>query len=145
MPTTPTNVIDYRIIRSIDTTREAYTSVALAANTYYPLGCALQPSGVAGQLTVTPSGGTGTPVAIAPQAMTTDANGNITFGTPATGTQFGYTETTVGVLIAGTFNVTDLYTQASAPGAWVNNNFTPGNAQQFGTLVGSLTAGVVVK
>lgn len=144
MPTTPTNIIDYRIIKSIDEGREVTVAVTLAPSLYYPLGCALCPSGVAGQLTVSPAAGTGTPVAIMPVPATTDANGNITFGTPNTATQYGYTEPVLSVLAGGLFATSDLYTQSGAPGAWVANNFTPGNGQQWATIIGSLTSGGIV-
>ncbi len=143
MPTTPLNVIDNRVLRSMNEDRESTVGVKLTASTFYNVGDLLGDSGVDGTLSRVPNSGGGTPKAIMPIMATTDASGNITYGTPTTATQFGATYPTVAVLTGGQFKTQDL-TQAG-PGNIHANFFVPGGPQNGlnAKLIGSTSKGII--
>jgi hypothetical protein len=142
MPVTPTNQYTNEVLQpliAVDNT--ATVAFVPGPSLYFQAGALLQELGSAPtKLIPVPSGVAGTPVAINKRTFTTDANGAVTYGTPANGGEFGQTYTTAEAYFRGGFKVQDLV--QTGAGA-MNLNYGKGaTAQRFGNLIGSATAGI---
>lgn len=144
MPTTPTNQYTNQVLQTAMHAENAIVyDFVPGPSLYFQAGAFLQKLGSnPTKLIPVPSGVSGTPVAINQRTFTTDANGAITYGTPASGGEFGQTYTTAKAFLAGAFKVTDLV--AGGAGA-IDIAYGEGaTARKLGRLTVSATAGIFV-
>lgn len=145
MPTTPTTRFTREELLPANRLAEdaEVQDFVPSASLYYQAGAFLQnDSANAGNLIPVPSGVNGTPVAINKRTFTTDANGKVAYGTPATaGGEQGQLYTTGLAFVTGLFPTASLV--QTGAGAIAAAYGAQGNGRQCGRLLfGSTSAGL---
>lgn len=144
MPTSATIRYTEDYLMPFDTAVTARTiSVRIQPSTYVAKGAFLQQvGGSPGVFQPVPVGVAGTPTTINKRDLITDASGNITFGSPATGMDQAQTYFTADAYYAGVFIAQDLV--QTGAGAITAAYFQSNSGRTIGELVsGTITQGIV--
>ncbi|NBW18090.1 MAG: hypothetical protein EBR82_59965 [Caulobacteraceae bacterium] len=142
---TAIHTFDNDMLDAYDSENVVKVNVTLLGSTYFQKGAFVElvPGTTGNQIRPVPSGVVGTPIGIFPRNAITDASGNITLGTPASGNEFGVTVQSVDMIISGTYKTVDLV--QTGAGAINSAYLTPGTRNSIGRLVTGSTANGVAK